>query len=217
MNLRCVWNWFCVHSRPCLYVNLSHVCMSTLMYALAVLFLILINFQPQLNPFTPVMKDTPSLWPPVCVMTILVPTVMQESTLSHNEFVLYLESLLRPFSALSACEFVTCMQALIPYPVPACLPFLPRPSLTPSPSDFKSLYLRALTPTHVPAGVRQCGSWSGQPVWPITGLTTRVFRRPLLLSTLHVVEYSDDIVFCSTLHIFRITCLSLSLTIILWL
>ena len=29
--------------------------------------------------------------------------------------------------------------------------------------------------------------------WPITGLTTRVFRRSLLLSTPRVIEYSDDL------------------------
>jgi len=120
---------------------------------------------------------------------------MQESTLSHNEFALCLQSLLRPSSALSACEFATCMQALIPSPVPACLPLLPRPSLTLSPSELKLLYMRALTPTRVPAGFRQSGSRPGQPAWPITGLTTRVFRRPLLLPTPRVIEYSDDIVF----------------------
>jgi len=54
-----------------------------------------------------------------------------------------------------------------------------------------SLYMRALTPTHF----RQSGSRPGQPAWPITGLTTRVFRRPLLLPTLRVIEYSDDVVF----------------------
>jgi len=53
--------------------------------------------------------------------------------------------------------------------------------------------MRALTPTHDPAGFRQSGSWPGQPAWPITGLTTRVFRR--LLRTPRVIEYSDDIVF----------------------
>jgi len=119
-------------------------------------------------------------------------TVMQESTLSHNEFALRLRSLLLPSSALSACEFATCMRALIPSPVPACLPLLPRPSLALSPSEFESLYMRALTPTHVPAGFRQSGSRPGQPAWPITGLTTRVFRRPLLLPTPRLIEYSDD-------------------------
>jgi len=126
---------------------------------------------------------------------MLAPTVMQESTLSHNEFALCLQSLLRPTSALPACEFATCMQALIPSPVPVCLPSLPRPSLALSPSEFKSLYMRALTPTHIPAGFRQSGPWPGQPGWPITGLTTRVFRCPLLLSTPRVIKYSDDVVF----------------------
>ena len=123
---------------------------------------------------------------------------MQESTLSHNEFALCLRSLLRPSSALSACEFATCMRALIPSPVPACLPLLPRPSLTPSPSEFGSLYMRVLAPTYVPAGFRQSGSRPGQPAWRITGLITRVFRRvfrPLLLPTPRVIEYSDDVVF----------------------
>jgi len=104
---------------------------------------------------------------------------------------------------------------LILSPVPACLPLLPRPSLALSPSEFGSFYMRALTPTHVPAEFRQSGSRPGQPAWPVTGLTTRVFRRPLLLPTPRVIEYSDDVVFCSTLHIFRITCLLLFLTILL--
>jgi len=64
-----------------------------------------------------------------------------------------------------------------------------------SPSEFESLYMRALTPTHIPAGFRQSSSRPGQPAWPITGLTTRVFRRPLLLPTPRVIEYSDDVVF----------------------
>ena len=133
--------------------------------------------------------------PPAYAMRMLAPTLMQESTLSHNEFSLYLRSLLRPSSVLSACEFATYMGALIPSPVPACLPLFLRPSLTLYPSEFESLYMRALTPTHVHAVFRQSGSRPGQPVWPTTGLTTRVFRRPLLLSTPHVKEYSNDIVF----------------------
>jgi len=120
---------------------------------------------------------------------------MQDSSLSHNEFALCLRSLLRPSSALSPCEFATCMRALIPSPVPACLRSLPRFSLALSPSEFESLYMRALTPTHVPAGFRQSGSRPGQPAWPITGLTTRVVRCPLLLPTLRVIEYADDILF----------------------
>jgi len=87
------------------------------------------------------------------------------------------------------------MQALIPSPVPACLSSLLRPSLALSPSVFESLYMRALIPTHVLTGFRQSGSRPGQPVWTITGLTTRVFRRPLLLPTPRVIEYSDDIGF----------------------
>ena len=59
----------------------------------------------------------------------------------------------RPSSALSPCGFATCMRALIPSPVPACLRSLPRPSLALSPSEFESLYMRALTPTPVPAGL----------------------------------------------------------------
>jgi len=153
------------------------------------------QFPTSVEPFTHVMRDTPSPRPPASATTMLAPTVMQESTLSHDELALCLQSLLRPSSALSACEFATCMQALIPSPVPACLPLLPRPSLAPSPSEFESLYMRALTPTHVPAGFRQSGSRPGQPAWPITGITTRVFRRPLLLPTPRVMEYSDDVVF----------------------
>jgi len=126
---------------------------------------------------------------------MLAPTDMQDSSLSHNEFALCLRSLLRPSSALSPCKFATCMQALISSPVPACLRSLPRPSLALSPSEFESLYMRALTPTHVPVGFRQSGSRPGQPAWPISGLTTRVFRRPLLLPTPRVIEYSDDVVF----------------------
>jgi len=55
--------------------------------------------------------------------------------------------------------------------------------------------MRALTPTHVPAGFRQFGARPGQTAWPITGLTTRVSRRPLLLSTPRAIEYSDDVAF----------------------
>ena len=46
---------------------------------------------------------------PTYAKTMLAPTDMQESTLSHNEFALCLRSLLRPSSALSPCEFATCM------------------------------------------------------------------------------------------------------------
>ena len=42
---------------------------------------------------------------PTYAMTMLAPTDMQESTLSHNKFVLYLRSLLRTSSALFPCEF----------------------------------------------------------------------------------------------------------------
>jgi len=73
------------------------------------------------EPFTPVLRDTPSPRPPAYATTMLAPTVMQEPTLSHNEFALCLQLLLRPSSALSACEIATCMQALIPSPVPVCL------------------------------------------------------------------------------------------------
>jgi len=93
------------------------------------------------------------------------------------------------------CKFATCIRAIIPSPVPVCLPSLPQPSLALSPSEFEPLYMRALTPTHVPAGFRQSGSRPGQPAWPITGLTTRVLHCPLLLPTPRVVEYSDDVVF----------------------
>jgi len=69
---------------------------------------------------------------------MLAPTVMQESTLSHNNFALCLQLLLRPSSSLPACEFATGMQALIPSPVPACLPWLPNPPWL-FPSEFESL------------------------------------------------------------------------------
>jgi len=39
------------------------------------------------------------------------------------------------------------------------------------------------------------GSRPGQPAWPITGLTTRVFHLPPLLPTPRVIEYSDHVVF----------------------
>jgi len=67
------------------------------------------QFPTSVEPFTPVMRDTPSPRPPASATTMLAPTVMQESTLSHKEVALCLESLLRPSSALSACEFATCM------------------------------------------------------------------------------------------------------------
>jgi len=90
---------------------------------------------------------------------MLESTDMQDSSLSHNEFALCLRSLLRPSSALSPCEFTTCMRALRPSSVPSCLRSLPRPSLALYPSEFESLYMRALTPTHVPAGFRQSYLW----------------------------------------------------------
>ena len=83
------------------------------------------QFPTSVEPFTPVLRDTPLPRPPAYVTTMLAPTVMQEPTLSHNEFALCLRSLLRPSSALSLCEFATCMRALIPSPVPACLIVFP--------------------------------------------------------------------------------------------
>jgi len=78
----------------------------------------------------------------------------------------------------------------------SCVPaFASTTLLGPVSSEFESLYMRALTHAHVPAGFRQSGSQPGQPAWPITGLTARVFRRPLLLPTPRVIEYSDDVVF----------------------
>jgi len=105
---------------------------------------------------------------------MLAPTDMQESSLSHNEFALCLRSPLRPSSALSPCEFATCMRALIPSTVPACLRSLPGPSLALSPIEFES-YMRALTPIPVSADFRQSDLRPGQPILPITGLTTRFF------------------------------------------
>jgi len=140
------------------------------------------------GPLTSLLRDTPSPRPPTYATTMLAPTDMQELPLSHNEFVLCLRSLLRPSSALSLCEFAVCMRMLIPSPVPARLRSLPRPSLALSPSEFESLHMRALIHTLVPAGFRQSGSRPGQPAWPIIGLNTRVFRRPLLLPTPRVIE-----------------------------
>ena len=70
--------------------------------------------------------------------------------------------------------------------------------------------MRALTSTPVSADLRQSDLRHGQPILAITGLTTRVFRSPLLLTTpprafprsllwttLRVLEYSDDSVFLS--------------------
>ena len=74
------------------------------------------------------------------------------------------------------------------------------------------MYMRALIPTPVSAGVRQSGFRPEQPAWSITGLTTRAFPhplllttpprafpRPILLTTPRVLDrdYSDDIVFLS--------------------
>jgi len=42
---------------------------------------------------------------------------------------------------------------------------------------------------------RQSGSRPGQSALPTTGLTTRAFRRPLLLPNPRALEYSDDVVF----------------------
>jgi len=156
---------------------------------------------------TPLLQDTPT--------TTRITNVKQDSTLSHNEFVLCLRPLLRPSSALSPCEFAKYMRALIPFPVPACLRSLPGPSLALSQSEFNSLYMRELTPTPVAAGFRKSGYWPGQTSLPINritinGITTRafprplllttpprVFPRPILLTTPRVLDYSDDIVLLS--------------------
>jgi len=142
------------------------------------------------DPCTPPARDThplqhtSTLTP---VTTMLAPTDMQESSLSHNKLALCLRSLLRPSSALSPCEFATCMRALIPSTVPACLRSFPGSSPALSPNEFE-LYMRALIPTPVSEGVRQFGSRPEQPAWSITGLTTRAFPRPLLLTTLSVLS-----------------------------
>ena len=65
------------------------------------------TFETSVEPLSTPLTPTPAT-------TMLAPTDMQEATLSHNEFVLCLRSLLRPFLALSPCEFATCMRALIP-------------------------------------------------------------------------------------------------------
>ena len=127
----------------------------------------------------------------------MTPTLAVRSRL--NFFLLINDFQLRLNHSLLHSLCWPCMRALIPSPVPACLRSLPRPFLASSASEFESLYtrhmMRALTPTHVPTGFRQSGSRPGQLAWPITGLTTRVFRRALLLPTPRVIEYSDDVVF----------------------
>jgi len=50
-------------------------------------------------------------------------------------------------------------------------------------SESESLYMRALTPTPVPAGFRQSSSRPGQTLLPIHEITTSAFPRPLLLTT----------------------------------
>jgi len=77
-------------------------------------------------------------------------------------------------------------------------------------SEFESLYMRALTPTPVPAGFRQSSSRPAQTLLPIHEITThafsrplllttppRAFPRPILLTTSRVLDYSDDNVFLS--------------------
>ena len=87
-------------------------------------------------------------------------------------------------SALSPCEFATCLRALIPSTVSACLRLLLQPSLALSQSASKfELYTRALTPSLVSAGFRQSGFRPGQISLPIIGLLTRAFPRRLLLTT----------------------------------
>ena len=46
--------------------------------------------------------------------------------------------------------------------------------------------MQALTPSSVPAGFKQSSSRLGQPALPITGLTTRIFRRPLRADITHL-------------------------------
>jgi len=107
--------------------------------------------------------------------TMLAPTNMQESCLSRNEFALCLQLFLRPSSALSPCEFTTCMRVSIPSTVPTCLCPLPRPFPALSPIEFE-LYMRELTPSHFPTGFRQSCYRPGQPALLITRLTTRAFH-----------------------------------------
>jgi len=93
-----------------------------------------------------------------------------------------MQSLLRPCSALSQCQFATCTQALIPSPVPACLRSLPRPSLALPPSEFESLYMRSLTPTPVPASF-----YSLAPAW--TNIPTHKWDHHLCFSPSLPVDY----------------------------
>jgi len=88
-----------------------------------------------------------------------------------------------------------------------CLCSLLRPSLALSPCEFATC-MRALISSPVPTSIRQCCSRLGQPALPITGLTSRAFRRLLpdnilhlavrgylMLPNLRVIEYSDDFLF----------------------
>ena len=51
-----------------------------------------------------------------------------------------------------------------------------------------------LAPLRLPHA-RESGSWPGQPALPTTGLTTRAFRRPLLLPNPRAIECSDNVLF----------------------
>ena len=75
------------------------------------------NFlEPRLYPlaelFTPPEWDKHPLLILAPATTILATNVTQDSTLSTKHFALCLQALLRPFLALSPCEFATCMQVL---------------------------------------------------------------------------------------------------------
>ena len=79
------------------------------MYAGRAVLDICCHFPTSVVPFTPVMRDTPSPWPPASATTKLAPTVMQESTLSHNKFALCLQSLLRPTPACNRTFWWRCV------------------------------------------------------------------------------------------------------------
>ena len=96
--------------------------------------------------------------------------VTKNSIISPNEFVLCLQALLRPSSALFPCEFAACMQALMLSPVPAAN--TRHGSRLGEPTLHASRTIRRFLPDN------------------IRHITTRGY---LLLPSPRIIEYSDDI------------------------